>query len=98
MTSLGGLYSRRDLRNPCLHHLVRRCLDLVIAIDALAALVPFLRFEAQGCDRARIESFDTDGLAGLLAIAVGAIVDPAEGRIDFRYQLALPVARAKLDA
>ena len=68
----------------------------VVPVDALVALVTLLRLERQGGDRAGLQALDGDGLAGLLAIAVGAVVDPADRSVDLGDQLALAVARAQL--
>src|SRR5688572_12482572 len=70
---------------------------LFVAIDALAPLVALLGLDAERGDRARIEPFQADGLAGLLAIAVGAVVEADDRRVDLCDQLALAVAGAKLE-
>src|ERR1700726_3612692 len=72
-------------------------LRLVVAIDALAALVAFLGLDRQRRDRARLEPLDRDRLAGFLAIAVGAVFDARQRRVDLIDQFALPVAGAQLD-
>src|SRR3990170_5095843 len=72
-------------------------LGLLVAVDALAPLVALLRLDAQGRDRPRIEAFQADRLAGLLAIAVGAIVEAHYGGVDLGDQLPLTVAGAKLE-
>src|ERR1019366_8438087 len=69
----------------------------IVAIHALALLVALLRFHRQRRDRARFQAADRDRLAGLLAKAVGAIVDAPERFVDLGDQLALAVARAQLD-
>ena len=69
----------------------------VLAEDALAALVALLGLERERRDRTGIEAFQADGLAGLLAVAVGAVLDPCERGIDLGDQLALPVAGAQLE-
>jgi hypothetical protein len=43
---------------------------LIVAINAFAALVPFLRFDRQCRDRPGFEPLDRNRLAGFLAIAV----------------------------
>src|SRR5215510_5617491 len=70
---------------------------LLVAINALAPLVALLGLDAQGRDRAGIEPFQADRLAGFLAIAVRAVVEPHERGIDLGDQLALTVAGAKLE-
>src|SRR5438874_7914318 len=69
----------------------------LVAIDALPALVTLLRLDRERRDRARLEPLERDRLAGLLAIAVGAVVDAEERGVDLGDQLALAVARAQLD-
>src|SRR6476646_1733538 len=72
--------------------------ELLVAVDALAPLVALLGFDAQCRDRPRVEPLQADWLAGLLAIAVGALVEAPKGRVDLGNQLALPVAGAKLES
>src|SRR5690606_9440044 len=67
------------------------------AIDLLAPLVHLLGFQAQRGNRAGIEPRQPYGLAGLLAIAVGAVLDPLERGVDLGDQLALPVAGAQFE-
>ena len=56
-----------------------------------------LRLHRQRRDRARLQAAQRDRLAGLLAIAVGAVLDAAERFVDLGDQLALAVARTQLD-
>ena len=56
-----------------------------------------LRLDRERGDRARFEPLERDRLAGLLAIAVGAVIEAGERRIDLGDQLALAVAGAQLD-
>jgi hypothetical protein len=70
---------------------------LLVAINALAPFVALLGLDAQGRDRAGIEPLQADRLAGLLAIAVSAVVDPHQRGVDLGNQLALTVAGAKLE-
>ena len=63
-----------------------------VAMHLLAALVTLLRLEAHRGDRARIEPLEADRLAGDLAIAVFAFLDPAQRAVDLGDQLALAVA------
>jgi hypothetical protein len=67
----------------------------VVAMNPLAALVPLLGLKAQGRNRAGRQPRETDGFPRLLAVAVGTILDPAQGRVDLRDQFPLPVAGAK---
>src|SRR5262249_16391114 len=48
---------------------------LLVAVDALSALVTLLRFDRQGRDGSRLEALDRDWLAGLFAVAVCAVLD-----------------------
>ena len=72
-------------------------LPSVVAIDALAALVALLGLDRERRDRTGVEALEADRLAGLLAIAVGAVLDALEGGVDLGDQLALAVAGAELD-
>ena len=56
-----------------------------------------LRLDRQRGDRARIEPLQADRLAGLLAVAVRAVLDAGERGIDLGDELALPVARPELE-
>src|SRR6516162_4200682 len=71
--------------------------DSIVAIDTLAPLVTLLRFDRQRRDGPRFQPPQRDRLAGLLAIAVGAVFEPLQGSIDLGDQLALPVARPQFD-
>ncbi len=62
---------------------------LFVAVDALAPFVLFLRFQRHRGDRARIEAFQGNLFSGYFAIAVFAVLDPTQRRIDLGYQLAL---------
>src|ERR1044071_4403276 len=73
-----------------------RLVFLVVAMDAFAALVAFLGFQAERGDRAGVEAGDADRLAGLLAVAVAAVLDPAQGLVDLGDQLPLAVTGAQL--
>ncbi len=70
----------------------------IVAVDALAALVALLRFEAQGGHRPRVEALHANRLACFLAITVGAVLDALQSRIDLRDQLPLAVAGAKFNS
>src|SRR5713226_3155380 len=70
---------------------------LLVAIDLLAFLVALLRLHRQRRDRARLQPLQRDRLAGLLAIAVGVVLDALQRRVDLGDQLALAVAGAQLD-
>ena len=59
--------------------------------------MPLLRLDREGCDRARLQPLERNRLAGLFAIAVGAILDAGERLVDLGNQLALAVAGTQLD-
>src|SRR5690554_3232827 len=66
---------------------------LFVAIDLFTTLVQFLGFQAQRRNGSRIEARQTDRIASLLAIAVAAVFQPLQRRINFGNQLALTIAR-----
>src|SRR6202171_1881621 len=70
---------------------------LLVAIDLLAFLVALLRFHRERGDRAPLQPLQRDRLAGLLAIAVGVVLDALQRRVDLGDQLALAVAGAQFD-
>src|SRR5258708_39682790 len=70
---------------------------LLIAIDLLASLVALRRLHGERGDRARLKRLQRDRLAGLLAIAVGVVLDALQRRVDLGDQLALAVAGAQFD-
>src|ERR1700674_3233697 len=74
-----------------------RLARLLFPIHPLAALVALLGFDGERRDRARFQAFDRDRLAGLLAEAVGALIDARERRVDLVDQLALAVAGAQVN-
>src|SRR5665213_477700 len=76
---------------------VNRAPRLLVAIDLLALLVALLRFHRERGDRAGFEPLQRNRLAGLLAIAVGVVVDALQCRVDLGDQLALAVAGAQFD-
>ena len=69
---------------------------LIVAMDLFGTFVTFLRFEAEGRGRTGFEATKTDGLAGIIAIAIGALIDPANGRINLRDQFTLTITGAQL--
>ncbi len=52
-------------------------------MNSLAAFVALLGFKTKGGDGPRLEAGQADGLPGLFAIAVNAILDAPQGFIDF---------------
>src|SRR3984893_14690874 len=70
---------------------------LLVAINLFAFFVALLRLHRQRRDRAGFQPLQRDRLAGLLAIAVGVVVDALQRRVDLGDQLALPVAGAQFD-
>src|SRR5687768_16651287 len=70
---------------------------LVVSRNAFDALVMFLGFQGHGRDRPRLKACQRDRVAGHFAIAIFAFEQAADGGVDLRDQLALPVARPELD-
>ena len=64
-------------------------------MDALHALMALLRLDRHGRDRPGLQPAQADGLAGLLAIAVGIILDPEQCLVDLADQLAGAVPGAQ---
>ncbi len=75
-----------------------RAFVLFVAVHLLATLVHFLGFQGERGDGPGIEAGDANRIAGFLAVAVGAILDPLERGVDLADQLALAVAGAKLES
>ena len=69
----------------------------VVAVRPFHAFVPLLGLDAEGSDGPRFEAADTDRFVCLLTIAVGAIVDPMERRVDLRDQPASARPGAEFD-
>src|SRR6266566_9745205 len=70
---------------------------LLVAIHLFAFLVALLGLDRERRDRARLQPLQRDRLAGLLAIAVGVVLDALQRRVDLGDQLALAVAGAQFD-
>ena len=60
------------------------------------ALMPFLGFQAKRRDGPCLKPAQTDRLAGFLTVSVSVIIDALQGLVDFRDELAGPVAGAQL--
>src|SRR5690606_22532868 len=71
---------------------------VAVAVLLLTAFAALLRLQRQGGHGARLQALHADRLAGLQAIAVGAVLDARQRLVDLADQLALPVARAQLEA
>src|SRR6202166_4879398 len=97
VTSRAIFVATMKTRNSSHRALSRDPKSLLVAIDLLALLVALLRLHRQRRDRAGFQPLQRDRLAGLLAIAVGVVVDALQRRVDLGDQLALPVAGAQLD-
>src|SRR5262249_5741231 len=54
----------------------------IVAVDAFTPFVALLRLDRERGDRARFKPLQGNRLAGLLAVAVGTIVDAGDGGID----------------
>ena len=76
---------------------MRRTARLLVAINLLAFLVAFLRFDRQRRDGARFQPLQRDRLAGFFAVSLGVVLDPLQGSVDLGDELALTVARTKFD-
>lgn len=70
---------------------------LFVAIDLFALFMALLRLDRQRRDGARFEPLQRDRLAGFFTISVGVVFDPLQGGVDLGDELALAIARAKLD-
>src|SRR5947199_5177271 len=68
-----------------------------VAVELLHAFAALLRLERQRRRGARQQARYADRLAGLLAIAVAAIVDHAQRFLDLFEELPLAIARAQLE-
>ncbi len=68
---------------------------LFVPIDLFTALMHFLGFEPKRRNGPCIQPRDADGIAGFFAIAVGAVIEALQRRIDLGNQLALTVPRAQ---
>src|SRR6202167_5908049 len=75
----------------------RRRRGFLLAINPLAALVTLLRFDRERGDRAGFKALDGDRLASLLAIAVRAVFDPRQRRVDLGNELALAIPGAQFN-
>src|SRR5262245_42858362 len=74
-----------------------RVVGLLVPVNLLALLVALLGFHRKRRDRTGLEALQRDRLAGLLAIAVGVVLDSLQRRVDLGDQLALAVAGAQLN-
>src|SRR5688572_284523 len=70
---------------------------LIFPEHLLAALVALLGFQRERGNGSRLEPFQADGLARLLAEAVGALLDARQRGIDLGDQLALAIAGPELE-
>src|SRR5439155_5441447 len=87
----------RDARAALLTMTGGRPGGLLVPIDLLEFLVALLRFHRQRRDRTGFQPLQRDRLAGLLAIAVGVVLDPLQRRVDLGDQFALAVAATQFD-
>src|SRR5690625_2948764 len=60
----------------------RRSPASIVAVHLFPPLMHLLRFEREGRDRPRLEAAERDRLARHLAVAIAALVDPPERRVD----------------
>src|SRR3989454_3616090 len=68
----------------------------LLPVELLLLLASRLRLDGERCRRPRDQSGDADRLSRFLAVAVAALLDAAQGLVDFLEELPLAVARAKL--
>src|ERR1700686_5915669 len=97
VTSRAIFVATMKTRNSSHRALSRDPKSLLVPIDLLAFFGALLRFHRERRDRTRPQPFQRDRLAGLLAIAVGVVLDALQRGIDLGDQLALAVAGAQLD-
>src|SRR5262245_10571629 len=74
-----------------------RVVGLLVPVNLLALLVALLGFHRKRRDRAGLEALQRNRLAGLLAIAVGVVLDSLQRRVDLGDQLALAITGAQLN-
>ena len=84
------------MKKGALRRLLAGIRGLLFAVELLLHLPALLRLDAEGGGRTGQQPLDPDRLAGLLAVAVGAIVDPRQRLVDLLQQLALAIAGAQL--
>src|SRR5690606_15086761 len=73
-------------------------LILAVAELPLGELATLLRLDAQRRDRPRFEPAQADLVAGLLAVAVRAVLDPLQRSVDLLQELPLAIASAQLQS
>src|SRR5260370_30195262 len=76
---------------------LQRSVGTFVAGRALETLVALLRLHRERGDRTGFEALQRDRLAGLLAVAVGALVDRLQRLVDLGNQLAEPVTGAQFE-
>src|SRR6267143_1990360 len=69
---------------------------ILLPVELLLLLAARLRLDGERCRRPRDQPRDADRLSRFLAVAVAALLDAAQGLVDFLQELPLAVARAKL--
>src|SRR5260221_5549421 len=69
----------------------------IVPVNPLAPLVTLLGLDRKRGDRPGLEALQRDRVAGLFAIAIGAVVNTVQRSIDFGDQLPLAVAGPELD-
>ncbi|KQY34368.1 hypothetical protein ASD21_20795 [Caulobacter sp. Root1455] len=67
----------------------------VVAVNPFPTFVTLLGFQAERRGGPRVQSSQTDRLAGFLAIAVGTVLDSAQRLVDFRDKFSLTIPGAK---
>ena len=93
----GGGRAGRALRAPGSAGRSEGLVSTLIAAGALEALVALLRLDGERRDRAGFQALQRDRLAGLFAVAVGALVDRLHRAVDLGDQLAEAIPGAQLE-
>src|SRR5207302_7646720 len=83
--------------SPASHYAHAGYVGSFVPIDALPALVTFLRLNRKRGNWPRFEPLERDRFASLVAIAVSAIIQSRQRRIDLGDELTLAIAGAQLD-
>src|SRR5260370_29340469 len=76
---------------------LQRSVGTFVAARALETLVALLRLDRERGDRTGFEALQRDRLAGVLAVAIGALVYRLQRLVDLGDQLAEPVAGAQFE-
>src|SRR5690606_8090520 len=81
-SAVAVLYPRRKAIGSSVSRVIGTARRSIVAVDFFAAFVALLGLDRQRRDRPCIEALERNRLAGLLAVAVGALVDALQGSVD----------------